>query len=308
MIEIKNVKLNIDNIDILNDISFKVEDNSVTCILGNKNSGKSSLLKLIAGVYEDYYGEVIYDGKYINEIKNIEIDLVEDNREKDDDITVVEYLQFYGAIYNKMQTDELNAYIDKMLKQFSLMSYKYTNINLLENENYKLVDLIRVSINDSKVLLLDNLFSSENMEFNEKLFEYIKTLIGKKTIIFASRNLSYIEEIVDNIGILETGNLIEYGKKNDIYRKAGLSNRIEIELIDGIGEAIELLKQNENIANIVYNDNLISFSLITNMAYQAARNELENEILKKLIENNIKVYSFRKQGVRFKQLFEKIRG
>ena len=195
-----------------------------------------------------------------------------------------------------------------MLKKFSLMSYKYTSIDLIDNENYKLVELIRISINNPNVILFDNLFSSDNADFNEKLLEYIKSLVGQKTLVFASRSLNHIEEIATHIAVLETGNLVAVGKKEEVYKKAELSNKIEIEVIENIQDAVDILKENADIANIVYNDKIISFSIVSDITYSKDRNQVEANILKKLIDNGIKVYSFKKQRVRFEQLFGRLKG
>lgn len=308
MIELKNLKLNIDNIDILNELSFSIPDNSVFCILGNKNSGKSSIFKILTGVYKNYYGEILYDGQDLDDIKKCVIDILHDTREKDPDITVSEYLKFYGGIYNSLSDKDLETYIDTMLKKFSLMSYKYTSIDLIDNENYKLVELIRISINNPQVILFDNLFSSDNTDFNEKLLEYIKELIGHKTLIFASRSLNHIEEIVTHIAVLETGNLVAFGKKEEVYKRAELSNKIEIEVLDNMQTAIDILKDDSEIDNIVYNDKIISFSIVSDIAYSNDRNQVEAEILKKLINGGVEVYSFKKQRVRFEQLFGRLKG
>ena len=308
MIEIKNIKLNISNIDILNEISFDIPDNSVTCILGNKNSGKSSIFKILTGVYKNYYGEVLYNGKDISYSNNLKIDILHAAREKDPDITVNEYLKFYGDIYGTYSKKDLEAYIDTMLRKFSLMSYKYTSIDMIDIENYKLVELIRISINDPQIILFDNLFSSDNVDFNDKLLEYIKNLIGHKTLVFASRSLNVIEEIATHIVVIDAGNLVAYGKKEDVYKKAELSNKIEIEVLDRMADAIEILKDNPDITNIVYNDNIISFSIVSSISYSEERSKVEAVILKKLVDNGIEVCSFKKQRVRFEQLFGRLKG
>ncbi|MBR0038914.1 MAG: ATP-binding cassette domain-containing protein [Lachnospiraceae bacterium] len=308
MIEIKNLKLNINNIDILNELSFDIPDNAVMCILGNKNSGKSSIFKVLTGTYKNYYGEVLYNGIDINDLSECKIDILHDTREKDPDITVNEYLNFYGSIYGKENNDEMDAYINDMLRKFSLMSYKYTSLDQIDNENYKLVELIRISINDPDILLFDNLFSSDNADFNEKLLEYIKGLIGKKTLVFASRSLNHIEGIVTHLAVLENGNLVACGKKEDVYKKAELSNKIELEVIDKMQDAVEVLKKNPDVTNIVYNDKIISFSIVANITYSNTRNQVEAAILKELVDNDIEVYSFKKQRVRFEQLFGRLKG
>lgn len=308
MIEFKNVKLNIKNIDISNDLSFSIPTNTVTCFLGNKNSGKSSILKMLAGVYKNYYGEILIDGVDINYNKNVKIDLVHDTIENDDNITVYQYLKFYGTIYNTMSPDKLIEFIDKMLKKFSLMSYKHTNISQLDRESYKLIDLIRVLINDPNIILFDNLFFSDNVDYNEKLLGFIRTFIGKKTLVFASRSFEYIEKICDYLGIIEYGVLIAFDKKETIYKLADIVSRIEVEVDEDINHVISILNDDKRVTNITYENNLVTFSIVDSgySMNESKIREIENSILKCLINNDVKVYSFKKQSIRFSQLFGRL--
>lgn len=305
MIEFKNVHLNIKNVDVSNDISFKIMDNTVTCFLGSKNSGKSSILKMIAGIYKSYTGEILIDDKNIRDFKEKKIGIVNEQEEKDTYITVAEYLNFYGSLYDTIEKDQLSEFIDEMLNRFSLMSYKYTYMHQLEKENYKFVEMIRLLIYDPDIFLLDNLFFGDNVEYHEKMFAFIKTLIGKKTIIFASRNTNYIESICDNIGILDNGILIAFDKKEDIYKYADIVDKIEIKVLGDIDRVVSKLKENDKILNISYDDSSIVIALKSKDRYMDHK-EIEYGILKSLIDNNIKVYSFRKQQVRYEQLFEGI--
>ncbi len=305
MIEFKNVHLNIKNVDVSNDISFKIMDNTVTCFLGSKNSGKSSILKMIAGIYKSYTGEILIDDKNIRDFKEKKIGIVNEQEEKDTYITVAEYLNFYGSLYDTIEKDRLSEFIDEMLNRFSIMSYKYTYMHQLEKENYKFVEMIRLLIYDPDIFLLDNLFFGDNVEYHEKMFAFIKTLIGKKTIIFASRNTNYIESICDNIGILDNGILIAFDKKEDIYKYADIVDKIEIKVLGDIDRVVSKLKENDKILNISYDDSSIVIALKSKDRYMDHK-EIEYGILKSLIDNNIKVYSFRKQQVRYEQLFEGI--
>lgn len=306
MIEIKNLKVNNGGIDILNEISMNISDNSVACILGNKNSGKSSILKALVGVYQDYYGEILYNGQDISDMKEIVIDILHEDRENDSSINVYEYLTFYGSIYGKYNKKELDEYIDEMLKKFMLISYKYTNVSLLDNYDYKLIELIRILINDPEVILFDNVFGGDNNEFNDRLLSFIKTLIGKKTIVFASRSLNYIEEIVTHIAIIDNGSLVIYGKKEDVYKAAELNDKIQVDIISGMTDALEILNKNQNVSDIVYTDNSITFSLAINISNSDNREEIESLILKDLVVNGVKVCSFKRQRARFEQLHERL--
>lgn len=308
MIEFKNVKLNIKNIDISNDISFKIEDKSVTCFIGNKNAGKSTILKLISGIYKNYFGEILINGVDIEDNTKIRIDIVHDSIENDKNLTVKDYLEFYGSIYNRLNKVEIESFIDEKLKDFSLMSYKHTNLDQLDKETFKLIDIIRILINDPHIILFDNLFFSDNYDYNETILSFLYTIINKKTLVFATRNMNYLDKIVDNIGILERGVLLEYGKKNEIFRKANFKQKIEVEIIGDIDAAINILNSDKNVINLTYDRNMIVFS-IANDDYLLNENNLksiENAILKKLIDNNIKVYSFKSRGAKFSDLFSEI--
>ena len=308
MISIKDLKLNRYGIDILNNISFDIAENSVTCILGNKNSGKSAILKSITGVYQNYYGEILINNVDIKYIKEIVVDMLHQNREYDSEITVNDYLKFYGSIYNKFDNKEFQNQIDEYLIKFSLISYKYTNINMLDDYDYKLIELIRILICDPKIILFDNLFVLNDEEFNEKLIDFIKTLIGKKTLVFTSRSLNYIEEIATHIGIIDNGNLIIFGDKESIYQSAEINKKVQVDIFEGQDIALSILKNNEHVNDIIYNENTISFSLARDNTKSDNRMELESEILNSLIDNGVKVYSFKRQRARFEQLFERILG
>lgn len=308
MIEFKNVQLNINNIDISNDISFCIEDNTTTLILGNKNSGKSSILKMLAGIYKSYTGEILIDGinvkdkRYKNNKNAKKVAIINDKVEADPDINVLDYLTFYGSLYNTLNEKDLLNFIDEKLKSFSLMSYKYTNITQLDKENFKFIEIIRILIYDPDIILFDNLFFGDNVEYFEKMYEFIKTLTNKKTLIFASRNTNYIESICDNIGILDSGVLIILDKKEKVYKFADIVNKFEIKVIDSIDKAVALLNANNNVINISYDDNTIIFSLASNDVAHESK-FIESEILNDLVNNGIKVYSYRKRQVRYEQLF-----
>ena len=159
-----------------------------------------------------------------------------------------------------------------------------------------------------KLFYLIICFFSDNYDYNETILSFLYTIINKKTLVFATRNMNYLDKIVDNIGILERGVLLEYGKKNEIFRKANFKQKIEVEIIGDIDAAINILNSDKNVINLTYDRNMIVFS-IANDDYLLNENSLksiENAILKKLIDNNIKVYSFKSRGAKFSDLFSEI--
>ena len=307
MIEFKNVKFNFKNIDVSNDISFCIEDNTTTCFLGNKNSGKSVMLKMLAGIYKNYEGQILVDNQDIKEKIDKKIGIILDKVERDPEITVSEYLYFYGGIYDTINKKELESYIDEQLKDFSLMSYKHTNINHLDTNTMKIVDMIRLSILNPDIMLFDNLFSTGDIDFNETVNNYLKKYLGKKTMIFASRNYDYLDNICDHIGILENGVVLLYDTKDKIYDFANVANKIEVKINSRIDDAISILNSNPNITNLSYDNDTITFSTVLNDLTISSK-DFESNILKELVDGNVQVYSFKKQQVKFGQLFNAAKG
>ncbi|MCR4691472.1 MAG: ATP-binding cassette domain-containing protein, partial [Lachnospiraceae bacterium] len=63
MLEIKNVYKSYDKTEVLHDISFQVQENSIHALVGENNAGKTTLLKTLAGIYRADRGSILYDGE-----------------------------------------------------------------------------------------------------------------------------------------------------------------------------------------------------------------------------------------------------
>lgn len=299
MIEFRNVKLNIKNVDVINDLNFKIEDNTSICFVGNKSAGKSLILKLLAGIYDNYSGEILIDNDYIENNKKQNISLVHDEREKNVDLNVYDYLMFYGDLLN-VKSNLLKERIENMMFKFHISLYKHMDVNDLDDDTYKIVSIIKAMINNPDVIMFDNLFSSLNPDFNDKIVDILKSLVGKKTMIFANRNMKHLENICNYIGVMDTGELLAYGKTEDIFEKAELHKKIEMEVLYDNEKAINVLSKNRLVSNIIYDGNKISFSI-------KGDTEDESKILNELIVNDVKIYSYVKEKITFEQLFARLK-
>lgn len=65
VIELRNVDKSFGPIDVLHDISLKVHEGEVLCLLGDNGAGKSTLIKTLAGVHQQTRGDILLDGKTV---------------------------------------------------------------------------------------------------------------------------------------------------------------------------------------------------------------------------------------------------
>lgn len=289
MIKFTNVKKSINGIDIIDDISFNIEKNTITLFVGSKNTGKSVLLRLIAGVYKSYFGNIEVDGK---------CGIVFDLNETDTKLTVREYLGFYADIYG-LNIGDIEGKIDYYLNKYSLLSYKHSDLFNLDPGTLKILGIIRVLLLDPDIIVFDNLFT-DDFELNDRLLDIVNEYKGKKTMIFASRKLDYLADISDNLGILSHGKLIAFGGKEKVLSMAEKNKKYIVDIASDEEKAIEILNKIEGIRDLVYTNNTISFLLINNA------NVNETMIMKMLIDGNVSVLSFKKEQMSFEKVFSKI--
>lgn len=289
MIRFTNVKKSINGIDIIDDISFNIEKNTITLFVGSKNTGKSTLLRLIAGVYKSYFGNIEIGGR---------CGIVFDQNETDTKLTVREYLGFYADIY-KLDMNEVEGKIDYYLNKYSLLSYKHSDLSNLDMGTLKILGIIRVLLFDPDIIVFDNLFT-DDFELNDRLLDIVNEYKGKKTMIFASRKMDYLIDISDNLGILSHGKLIAFGGKEKVLSMAEKNKRYIVEIASDEEKAIDILNKIEGISDLVYANNTISFLLINNAGIN------ETMIMKMLIDNDISVLSFKKEQMTFEKVFSKI--
>ena len=289
MIKLSNINYKTKGIDVITDFNLSIPSNKTTCILGNKNSGKTTLMKILAKLNDEYTGEVLIDG---NNIKNVKtrISYVSSQMEEDVNLNIYEYLVFYMKI-NGINTGFDNE-IDNLLNKSQMQIYKYTDWSLLSFEEKKIISIIRSIIVKPDIVFIDSIFaglSEDNIKRIKKLLSLIK---NNTTIIMAERDFSYLNDIVDYIVAIKDNKIIVEGYFKDILNKLTIGNTIEIQVLDDVDKTIRILSNNKIVNNISSDNNRVLFE------YEG--NDVDsNKILKELIDNGIKVISYKKDNSKY---------
>lgn len=298
MIRFENVNLKLKERTVLSNVSFEIRDNSTVCFVANRTKSDAAILKLIAGVYKNYDGNIFIDDINIKKNYKVKTSMLFSVPEIDNDMTVYEYLRFYADIIG-MDKVECDNYINLNLKKMEIMSYKYTLLSDLGRNILIIVGIIRAMLKNPNILLIDGIFLENDYNFNYMLLKHIKKLVGNRIIVFDNTKLDYVDDICTDIGIVVDDNLLIYGDKDDIYKKATMNKRIEIIVHDDIKSAVDLLNEYDEIENISFDNNRIVFSI--------KNDELTQDIvLKKLVNNGIKIYSYKNENINKEQLIEAI--
>lgn len=228
-IEFKNVSFIYDdtNITALKNVSFKIEAGKTLAILGKTGSGKSTIINLMARLYDIDKGTILIDRIPIKEInlKNL--------RESIGFVPQDSFL-FSDTIANNIRFGDEEATLDS-IKNAAKQANIHDNIEGFKNDYQTLVgergvtlsggqkqrvSIARALIKDSNILILDDCLSAVDTETEEKILSNLNKLIHHKTAIIVSHRASSVKN-ADNIIVLDEGRVIQTGTHLELVNIPG---------------------------------------------------------------------------------------
>jgi len=197
MIELKSIsKKFIAN--IFEDFSYTFKKNNIYFLSGINGSGKTTLLKLIKGIYLCDRGEIIFD--YNLKQKN-DVAFIDGNfRTFFHRLTVYQNLQYFHSLQSKNNCFES---IDNLLSLFNVSILRDKVFSSLSQGQMQLVSIIRGFSSNPKVILLDEVFSSLDIENKKMVMKYISEYILNEgaVIIFTSHEDNHDEIIFKELSL-----------------------------------------------------------------------------------------------------------
>jgi ATP-binding cassette subfamily B protein len=228
-IEFKNVTFTYDdtNITALKDISFKLEQGKTLAIIGNTGSGKSTIINLIARLYDVSNGEILIDGE---NIKSLNLN----NLRQSIGFVPQEAFLFSDTIKNNIKFGDENA-TDEEIEKAAKDAYIYHNIIefnkgfdtyigergvTLSGGQKQRVSIARAIIKDPRILIFDDCLSAVDTETEEIILNNLERISKNKTTLIISHRISSIKN-ADSIIVIENGSIIQKGTHNELVNKKG---------------------------------------------------------------------------------------
>lgn len=207
MIELKNVTKKFDSNDVVKNVNLKFETGNIYGFYGRNGSGKSVLMKLIAGLYVPIEGEVLYDGKNYNNVLEFPPSLraLIEKPNFFPDLTGYQNLELLAKIQNKIGKDEILKALE-IVNLKDEKDKKYSKYSLGMKQKLGIAQAI---MENSEIILLDEPFNGIEEVTVTKLIEYLKTIKKDKIIIFSTHIREDLDNLTDKVYICENGNLNE---------------------------------------------------------------------------------------------------
>ncbi len=218
-IEVNNLGHSFKKHRALERISFRVEQQDLHGFVGPNGAGKTTTLKLVCTLLPPQIGTVsVFGQNVVTNVKSTRrrIGFMPDNFNMYRQMTIREYLDFFGAAYGLSVSDRKRV-ISDILALTDMDGRKDDLINSLSRGMQQRVNLARVLVNDPDLLLLDEPASGLDPRARIELMEILRELrrMGK-TILISSHILSELAELCDSVTIIDRGNVKYSGSMNDL--------------------------------------------------------------------------------------------
>ena len=206
MIETKQIKKSFDGTMAVDDISLSIKDGSIFGLIGTNGAGKSTFMRMLAGVLKPDSGEIIVDEKkvYNNPEIKAEICFLSDDHFFPSNANVRDMEKFYGMMYPSFDHEK---YKD-MIERFELPSK--SKIRNYSKGMKKQLQIILGICTGSKYLLCDETFDGLDPVMRQAIKSIFAGEVAERnfTPIIASHNLRELEDICDSVGLLYKGGVV----------------------------------------------------------------------------------------------------
>ena len=207
---------------VLENISFDVAEGEVLVLLGASGSGKTTILRIIAGLEMPYTGKVILHGKDVTELPA---------RERGVGVIFQSYALFpkmtveknigYGLRIRKRKRKEIRETVNELLQLVQLQEHRKKYPSQLSGGQQQRVAIARTLAYKPEVLLFDEPFGALDTQTRVHLRREIRALLKKVNVpsIFITHDQEEALELGDRVAVLNVGHIEQIGTPFEIYNQ-----------------------------------------------------------------------------------------
>ncbi|WP_313155027.1 sugar ABC transporter ATP-binding protein [Lacrimispora sp.] len=216
-VALEHISKSFPGVKALNDVSINFSPGRVHVLLGENGAGKSTIIKIISGVYQSDEGNLIVRGnkeRFENTRESLGkgISVIHQELSVIPDLTIAENI-FLGRELKTplglIDKQKMNREAGKLLESLGMQINPKTFIRKLANGDKQMVEIARAVSQNSSMVIMDEPTSSLSEKEVGALFKVIKSLKEENVaVIYISHRLKEIREIGDDITILRDGKVV----------------------------------------------------------------------------------------------------
>lgn len=214
LLRVENVSKRFGGVIALDDVSFSVHKGETCCLVGENGSGKSTMIKIISGVYTPDAGDLYVDGHHYHKLTPIEsihegIQVIYQDFSLFPNLTVAENIAINEQLASGKQLvnwKEIDQIAREGMAKISISLPLDAVVNTLSTADRQLIAITKALLADARIIIMDEPTTALTKKEVASLFKLINELKSRGiSILFVSHKLNEVTEIADRTIIFRNG-------------------------------------------------------------------------------------------------------
>ena len=222
MLELDSITMKFDKAVAVNQLSLQIKEQEFLVIFGPAGAGKSTTLRLIAGILHPTHGEIRFNGRSLNDIppEHRNMSMVFENYALYSHMTVYENMAF-PLLARKLSKPEIEKRISRMAEILQIGDLLDRRPGFLSGGQRQRVALGRAMIREADVYLLDEPISHLDAKLRHLMRGEIKAMCSERsaTVIYVTHDYKEAMALSDRIVVLNKGKAMQLDTPDNVYHK-----------------------------------------------------------------------------------------
>jgi len=188
--------------------------------LGRNGAGKSTTIRCLMDVFRPDSGDFLLDGRPFKP-RSLKIGYLPEERGMYQKNEVLAQLMYFARLRGASKADALKS-ANHWVDYFGLGDYKKKKLEVLSKGNQQKIQIAQSFLNEPDILILDEPFSGLDpvnaRVFQDAISDFVKE---GRLVIFSSHQMSYVEDVCDDVTLIHEGRILLSGDLDKIRREEG---------------------------------------------------------------------------------------
>lgn len=236
MIQVENLIKNYSNKNVVDKVSINIEKGKITSFIGPNGAGKSTVLSMITRLMKKDNGEVLIDGKRLEEWDNKELSkkiaILKQSNNINLKLTIRELVSFGRYPHSEGRlTKEDEKYIDEAIDFMKLKDIQNKYLDELSGGQRQRAYIAMVIAQNTEYVFLDEPLNNLDMKHSVEMMKVLRNLCDElgKTVVLVMHDINYTSCYSDYIVALKDGKIANHGKTQYIINKEVLEGIYDME-------------------------------------------------------------------------------
>ncbi|MGL5328069.1 MAG: ABC transporter ATP-binding protein [Peptostreptococcaceae bacterium] len=236
MIVVKDIIKKYGNKKVVDNVSINIEKGKITSFIGPNGAGKSTALSMITRLMKKDGGEVLIDGKKLENWDSKELSMkmaiLKQSNNVNLKLTIRELVSFGRFPHSQGRlTDEDNKFIDEAVEYMKLKDIEDRYLDELSGGQRQRAYIAMVIAQNTEYVFLDEPLNNLDMKHSVEMMKVLRNLCDElgKTVILVMHDINYTSCYSDYIVALKDGKIAKHGKTEDIIKKDVLEEIYEMQ-------------------------------------------------------------------------------